>query len=98
MPNYDIREYALRKGVRFWRIAEKLGYSHESCFSRILRRELPPEKKAEIIKIIDELADENISENQFEKSLISYASAMNDKQKQHLLACAEQILLKESEE
>lgn len=97
MKNVDIRQYALEKRVKLWEVSEKLGYSHESAFSRVLRHELSPKKKAEIIKIIDELAGENISENQFEKSLISYASAMNDNQKKYLLACAEQILLKESE-
>ena len=53
MHNIDIRQYALEKRVNLW---ERLGYSHESSFSRVLRHELTEDKKQEIRKIIDELA------------------------------------------
>lgn len=56
MNNIDIRQYALEKHINLWEISEKLGYSHESSFSRVLRHELSEEKKAEIYKIIDELS------------------------------------------
>lgn len=58
MSNVDIRTYAVKKSVKLWKISEALGYSHESAFSRVLRHELPEDKKAEIFKIIDELAQE----------------------------------------
>ena len=55
--NLDIREYARNKGIPFWRIAEKYGMA-DSNFSRMLRHEVPEEKKTEIRSIIDELAAE----------------------------------------
>ena len=58
MHNVDIRQYALQKRVNLWQVSEKLGYSHESAFSRVLRHELTEDKKQEIRKIIDELAAE----------------------------------------
>lgn len=55
MKNKDIRDYARIKDVRLWQIAEKLNLC-DSNFSRLLRHELPEEKKAEIKAIIDDLA------------------------------------------
>ncbi len=37
-----------------WLIAERLGI-HENSFYRLLRQELPKDKKEEILKIIEEL-------------------------------------------
>lgn len=56
MKNIDIRQYALEKRVKLWEVSEKMGYSHESAFSRVLRHELTEDKKEEIRKIIDELS------------------------------------------
>lgn len=56
MHNVDIRQYALEKRVNLWEVSEKLGYSHESSFSRLLRHELEKEKKQEIREIIDAIA------------------------------------------
>lgn len=56
MKNLDIRNYAKEHGINLWEVSEKLGYSHETAFSRVLRHELPEDKKAEIKAIIDELA------------------------------------------
>ena len=56
MHNIDIKQYALEKRVKLWEISEKLGYSHESSFSRLLRHELANEKKQEIRGIIDDIA------------------------------------------
>lgn len=58
MHNVDIRQYALEKRVNLWEVSERLGYAHESSFSRLLRHELTEDKKQEIRKIIDELAAE----------------------------------------
>lgn len=58
MQNIDIRMYAKSKGVNLWQVSEKLGYAHETRFSRVLRHELSYDKKQEIKKIIDELAAE----------------------------------------
>ncbi len=56
MKNIDIRQYALEKRVKLWEVSEKMGYSHESAFSRLLRHELTEDKKEEIRKIIDQLS------------------------------------------
>lgn len=58
MKNSDIRNYAKESGVYLWEISERLGYAHETAFSRVLRHELTEDKKVEIRKIIDELANE----------------------------------------
>nr|DAW80311.1 MAG TPA: putative AraC family transcriptional regulator [Caudoviricetes sp.] len=57
MKNIDIRQYALEKRVKLWEVSEKMGYSHESAFSRLLRHELTEDKKQKIRAIIDELAE-----------------------------------------
>lgn len=56
MKNVDIRNYAKEHKVNLWEVSEHLGYAHETAFSRVLRHELPEDKKAEIYKIIDELS------------------------------------------
>lgn len=58
MKNMDIRDYAKKQKVNLWEVSERLGYAHETAFSRILRHELSEDKKAEIYTIIDELAAE----------------------------------------
>lgn len=55
MKNQEIRQAALRKGVRMWQIAEALGV-HENTFSRRLRSELPQDEQERILSIIDELS------------------------------------------
>lgn len=57
MKNKEIREKADRCGVRLWMIAERLGIT-DATFSRRLRREIPDPDKSAILKIIDELAEQ----------------------------------------
>ena len=57
MHNIDIRQYALERCVNLWEVSERLGYSHESSFSRVLRHELTEDKKQEIKQIIDKIVD-----------------------------------------
>lgn len=57
MANKDIREYAQMHNVRLWQIANAL-HINDGNFSRKLRFELTEDKKAEIYKIVDELANE----------------------------------------
>lgn len=57
MCNTDVREYAKAKNVRLWQVAMKL-HINDGNLSRRLRVELPADKKAEIFKIIDGLAEE----------------------------------------
>ena len=57
MSNLDIKKYEKVKKLKLWQVSEALGYAHDTAFSKALRHELSDEKKAEIYKIIDELAE-----------------------------------------
>ncbi|MBR3038223.1 MAG: hypothetical protein IKI52_05920 [Clostridia bacterium] len=57
MKNQDIRRAAQNAGVKLWRIADALGIT-DASFSRVLRKELSDEKKAEIFGIIEKLSKE----------------------------------------
>ncbi|MGO5330674.1 hypothetical protein ACTQV6_10150 [Holdemanella porci] len=57
MKNNDIRNMALMHGVKLWQIAERLEIT-DSYFSRMLRKELPSEKKEQIQNIIIEIVKE----------------------------------------
>ena len=57
MRNKEIRDYIKSKGIPMWRVAERLGIA-DSNFSRMLRYEIPNDKKKEIMHIADELATE----------------------------------------
>lgn len=61
MKNKELRDFAKQKNIKLWQIAEKLGML-DSNFSRILRHELSNEKKQEIMKIIDDLAENEVVE------------------------------------
>lgn len=56
MKNVDVRNYAKEHRVNLWEVSERLGYAHETAFSRVLRHELSEDKKTEIKTIIDNLA------------------------------------------
>lgn len=55
MCNEDVRKYAEKHNVKLWQIAREL-HINDGNFSRKLRFELSEDKKAEIFRIIDELA------------------------------------------
>lgn len=55
--NLEIRKHASSAGVKLWQVAEELGIT-DFTLSRKLRHELPEDKKAEILAIIDRLAAE----------------------------------------
>lgn len=57
MNNQEIRDCAVKHGVRLWQIAAALGIN-DGNFSRKLRRELPPEERDRILSIIQDLAAE----------------------------------------
>lgn len=63
MKNVDIREYAKENGVKLWEVSERLGYAHDTAFSKVLRHELDDDKKWEIRQVIDKIADEHRWEN-----------------------------------
>ena len=56
--NQDIRYTAKDKGIKLWQIADRYGIT-DGNFSRMLRKELPPEKKERIFAIIEEIQTEN---------------------------------------
>lgn len=56
-PNTFIRDHARSRRVCLWQVADALGIN-ESSLSRLLRYELPKEKRREIIDVIDRLAVE----------------------------------------
>ena len=55
LHNEDIRDLARIKNVRLWQIAEAIGIQ-DSNFSRLLRKELPENKKKEIFAVIENLS------------------------------------------
>lgn len=57
VSNQDVRDRAKKAQVPHWRIADALGIT-EFTFSRMLRYELPDEKKDKILDIIDRLREE----------------------------------------
>lgn len=58
MANGQIKKAAAEKGVRLWKIAERLKIT-DSTFSRRLRYEMPEEEQRHILRIIDEIARES---------------------------------------
>lgn len=56
--NQEIRREAADRGIKLWRIADRLGIT-DSYFSRKLRHELPDGEKEKIKTIIAELAQED---------------------------------------
>ena len=60
--NNDIKAEMKRAGVSQWRVAEKLGVA-ESTLIRWLRFPLSPEREAEIMAAIRELAQERSGGN-----------------------------------
>lgn len=57
MSNSRIRTAAKVRGVRLWQVAEAYGVTG-STFSRMLRHELPEDKQAKILTIIDTITKE----------------------------------------
>lgn len=55
--NQTIRNAAKSAGVKLWQIADRLGTA-DTYFSKMLRKEFPADKQAEILQIIAELEKE----------------------------------------
>lgn len=55
--NEDIRQAAQGKNIYLWQVAQRFGVS-DSNFSRLLRQELPKEKKDRMFQIINDLSRE----------------------------------------
>lgn len=61
IKNQEIRNSILKNNLKFWQIAEKLNIN-DGNFSRLLRKELTKDKKEEILKIIEDLKEEEKNE------------------------------------
>lgn len=55
MSNLQIREAAMRSGVKMWEIADAIGIT-DCHFSRKLRKELPAQEQENLIKVINTIA------------------------------------------
>jgi len=62
MNNEVIRQAAREKRVKLWQIADSLGIN-DGNFSRMLRHELQDSEKANILKIIDQIAEKKEGNN-----------------------------------
>ncbi|WP_257349074.1 hypothetical protein [Pseudalkalibacillus decolorationis] len=54
MNNQDVRKAIQEAGLKQWQVSEVYGL-HEGNFSRLLRKELPIDKKEKIFSIVDQL-------------------------------------------
>lgn len=57
MANEDIKKQLHEANIRYWEVAKIYGLN-DGNFSRILRQELPEEKKEKIFSIIQKLKNE----------------------------------------
>lgn len=57
MSNEALRRFAAGNGVKLWQAAEALGIA-DTSLSRKMRKELPPDEKERIVRIIRELSQE----------------------------------------
>lgn len=55
--NQNIRKAAAEAGVKLWQIADRMGIE-DTHFSKLLRKELPEAKQAQIMQIIADLEQE----------------------------------------
>lgn len=54
--NQDVRTAACNAGVCHWQIADAMGV-HENTFSRMMRHELPEDKKKEVFNAIERIKE-----------------------------------------
>lgn len=57
MSNEALRRFAAGNGVKLWQVAKALGIA-DTSLSRKMRKELPPDEKERIVRIIRELSQE----------------------------------------
>lgn len=57
MANEDLRSKVGEYNLKLWQVAHKLGIT-DASFSRLLRLELSPEKKKEILDVVEKLHKE----------------------------------------
>lgn len=58
IANMDIRNIIKESNLKYWQVADSIGLN-DGNFSRLLRKELPKEKKEEILQAINKLLEEN---------------------------------------
>ena len=63
MRNQEVRQVAAVNKIKLWQIADAIGMC-DSNFSRLLRKELPPEKKARILSAIKHIQEGGANDEQ----------------------------------
>lgn len=56
MVNQDIRDAIKNANLKYWQVADMYGIT-DGNFSKLLRKELPTEKKEKIMNIIEKLKE-----------------------------------------
>lgn len=56
MHNTEIRKAIDAAGLRYWQVAEELGVA-DTTFTKWLRKELPDEKRIQVMAAIEKLSD-----------------------------------------
>lgn len=56
MHNTEIRKAIDSAGLRYWQVAEELGVA-DTTFTKWLRKELPEEKRSQVMAAIKKLSD-----------------------------------------
>lgn len=77
MANKKIREYAKKKGIQHYLIADEMKMQ-ESAFSKLLRKELDAEKRKEILEVIDKLYYQKHPESRPKKKVSKTQDDMMD--------------------
>lgn len=60
MPNLDVRKRIATNLLKHWQIAEELNIN-EAVFSRWMRKELPPDRRMQVLAAIEKLSKEIVS-------------------------------------
>lgn len=55
MHNTEIRKAIDSAGLRYWQVAEELGVA-DTTFTKWLRKELPDEKRSQVMEAIEKLS------------------------------------------
>ena len=63
MANEDIKVLILRSNLKQYQIAQKIGMA-DSNFSHLLRNELSPERRVQVMKAIDDLLGRKENEDE----------------------------------
>ena len=78
--NQEIRQKIVTNYLKYWEVAEKVGYTPEH-FSKLLRHELNPELKEKVLTAIKEILQERKTDDNFNLDLSSIDEALKERSK-----------------